>query len=45
MNIMLVPAAVITEELEEEESKVIQAEARYRLKQKKESESFRPLRG
>ena len=35
MNIMWVPAAVITEELEEEESKVIQEEARYRLKQKK----------
>lgn len=34
MNVMWVPAAVITEELEEEESKVIQAEARYRLKQK-----------
>lgn len=35
MNIMWVPAAVITEDLVEEESKVIQAEARYRLKQKK----------
>lgn len=34
MNIMWVPAAVITEELEEEESKVIQAEAQFRLKQK-----------
>jgi hypothetical protein len=35
MNVMWVPAAVITEEMEEEESKVVQAEARYRLKQKK----------
>ncbi len=35
INLMWVPAAVITEELEEEESKVIQAEARFRLKQKK----------
>jgi hypothetical protein len=35
MNIMWVPAAVITEEMEEEESKVVQAEARYRLKKKK----------
>ena len=35
MNVMWVPAAVITEDLEEEESKIIQAEARYRLKQKK----------
>jgi beta-lactamase superfamily II metal-dependent hydrolase len=35
MNTMWVPAAVITEELKEEESKVIQAEAQYRLKQKK----------
>ena len=35
MKIMWVPAAVITEELEEEESQVIQAEARFRLKQKK----------
>jgi hypothetical protein len=31
---MWVPAAVITEEMEEEESKVVQAEARYRLKKK-----------
>lgn len=35
MNTMWVPAAVITEDLEEEESKVVQAEARYRLKKKK----------
>ncbi len=35
MNVMWVPAAVITEEMEEEESKIVQAEARYRLKQKK----------
>jgi hypothetical protein len=35
MNMMWVPAAVITEEMEEEESKVVQAEARYRLKKKK----------
>ncbi len=35
MNTMWVPAAVITEEMKEEESKVVQAEARYRLKQKK----------
>lgn len=35
MTTMWVPAAVITEEMDEEESKVIQAEARYRLKQKK----------
>lgn len=34
MNMMWVPAAVITEEMDEEESKVVQAEARYRLKQK-----------
>ena len=43
INLMWVPAAVITEELEEEESKIVQAEARYRLKQKKESEYSRPL--
>jgi len=35
MNMMWVPAAVITEEMEEEESKVVQAEARHRLKKKK----------
>ncbi len=35
MNMMWVPAAVITEQMEEEESKVVQAEARYRLKKKK----------
>lgn len=35
INTMWVPAAVITEKMEEEESKVVQAEARYRLKQKK----------
>ena len=35
LNIMWVPAAVITEELDEEESKIVQAEARYRLKNKK----------
>jgi hypothetical protein len=35
MNMMWVPAAVITEEMEEEESKIVQAEARYRLKKKK----------
>jgi hypothetical protein len=35
MSMMWVPAAVITEEMEEEESKVVQAEARYRLKKKK----------
>jgi hypothetical protein len=35
MNMMWVPAAVITEEMEEDESKIVQAEARYRLKKKK----------
>ena len=35
MTEMWVPAAVITEKLKEEESKVIQKEARHRLKQKK----------
>ena len=35
MNTIWVPAAVITEDLVEEESKVIQTEARYRLKQKR----------
>lgn len=35
MNTMWVPAAVITEKMKEPESEVVQAEARYRLKQKK----------
>ncbi|MFN5623859.1 MAG: hypothetical protein ACK5DM_07925, partial [Planctomyces sp.] len=35
INTLWVPAAVITEDLKEEESKVVQAEARYRLKQGK----------
>lgn len=35
MNTMWVPSAVITEEMKEKESKVVQAEARYRLKKKK----------
>lgn len=35
MNTMWVPAAVITEKMEEPESKVVQKEAQYRLKQKK----------
>lgn len=35
MNLMWVPAAVITEKMEEEESKIVQAEARDRLKKKK----------
>lgn len=35
MDTMWVPAAVITEKMEEEESKVVQKEAQYRLKQKK----------
>jgi beta-lactamase superfamily II metal-dependent hydrolase len=35
MDVMWVPAAVLTEKLEEEESKVIQKEAWYRLKNKK----------
>jgi len=34
INMMWVPSAVITEEMEEEESKVVQAEARFRLKKK-----------
>lgn len=35
LNIMWVPAAVMTEDLDEEESRIVQAEARYRLKNKK----------
>ena len=35
MDIMWVPAAVITEKLTEDESKIVQKEARYRLKKKK----------
>ena len=35
MNVMWVPAAVLTEKLEEEESKIIQKEAWHRLKNKK----------
>jgi hypothetical protein len=34
MNVMWVPAAVITEDMKEDESIIIQAEARYRLKNK-----------
>lgn len=34
MTTMWVPAAVITEEMKEDESKIVQAEARYRLKKK-----------
>lgn len=40
MTTMWVPAAVITEEMEEPESKIVQAEARYRLKQKKDIRVF-----
>lgn len=40
MNTMWVPAAVITEAMEEEESKIIQAEAQYRLKNKKRIRIF-----
>jgi hypothetical protein len=40
MNTMWVPAAVITEEMEEPESKVVQAEARFRLKNKKDIRVF-----
>ena len=35
MDVMWVPAAVITEKMKEPESEIVQAEARYRLKQKK----------